>query len=110
MVLFAPLLCIQGGPGSRALPPRETFRDRGEIVVGKPLSRSHGFPDFNVSNPTSYIPEEVRHPCAFHIVKIVVNAQIYMGAWVWNVKNDVKAHTCRTFSGYIRVMHSTCRN
>ena len=24
--------------------------------------------------------------CAFHVIKIVLNVQIYMGAWAWNVK------------------------
>ena len=30
---------------------------------------------------------DIRAPlCAFHVIKIVLNVQIYMGAWAWNVK------------------------
>ena len=40
-------------------------------------------------NPTIHVfvkSEEVRHPCAFHVFKIILNLQIYMGAWAWNVE------------------------
>ena len=37
--------------------------------------------------PAREMPEEVGHPCP---LKIVVNAQIYMGAWAWNVKKRCK--------------------
>ena len=43
---------------------------------------------------------DIRVPlCAIHVIKIVVNAQTYMGAWAWNV--NVKAHACRISSGGI---------
>ena len=30
---------------------------------------------------------DIRAPlCAFHVIKIVLNVQIYMGVWAWNVK------------------------
>ena len=33
-----------------------------------------------------YKSEEVRHPCAFLVIIIVLNVQIYIGAWAWNAK------------------------
>ena len=38
------------------------------------------------TKPDIRYPEEVRHSCTFRVIKIVVNVQIYMGAWAWNVK------------------------
>ena len=30
---------------------------------------------------------DIRAPsCAFHVIKIILNVQFYMGAWAWNVK------------------------
>ena len=30
---------------------------------------------------------DIRAPlCAFHVIKIILNVQSYMGAWAWNVK------------------------
>ena len=37
--------------------------------------------------------EEVRHPCAFLVIKIALNVQIYMGAWALNVKRMTDRHT-----------------
>ena len=31
-------------------------------------------------------PEEVRPLCAFRVINILINVQIYMGAWAWNAK------------------------
>ena len=58
------------------------------------------------SSSDSKISEEVRHPCTFLVINIVLNVQIYMGAWAWKAKNnDVKGHACRTSSG-----KSCCRS
>ena len=33
---------------------------------------------------------DIRAPlCAYHVIKIVLNVQIYMGAWAWNVKISI---------------------
>ena len=30
---------------------------------------------------------DIRAPlCAFHVIKIILNVQFYMGVWAWNVK------------------------
>ena len=51
---------------------------------------------------------DIRAPlCAFHVIKIILNVQIYMGAWVWNV--NLKAHGCRTSSEYHLQMHGSTR-
>ena len=42
--------------------------------------------------------------CAFHVIKIVLNVQIYIGGvGVKCENNDVKAHGCRTSSGFILI-------
>ena len=46
---------------------------------------------------------DIRAPlCAFHVLKVVVNVQICMGVCmgVECKNNNVKAHGCRTSSGY----------
>ena len=42
----------------------------------------------DVARPsTSQRRYDIRVPlCAFLVIKIVLNVQIYMGAWAWNVK------------------------
>ena len=39
------------------------------------------------------IPEEVRHPCAFHVIKII-HTNLYGSVAVKCKNNDAKAHTC----------------
>ena len=53
------------------------------------------------------LKSEDRAPlCVVRVIKIVVNVQIYMRVWAWNVKNDVhvKVHACRTYLLWIEML------